>query len=76
MEDLIRFIVQALVDNPGQVSVSEVNGKRTAVFELRVAKTDLGKVIGKQGRNIQSIRTLLSAISAKTRKYAVLEIVE
>jgi hypothetical protein len=76
MEDLIRFIVQALVDNPGQVSVSEVNGKRTSVFELRVAKTDLGKVIGKQGRNIQSIRTLLSAISAKTRKYAVLEIVE
>jgi uncharacterized protein len=65
-----------MVDNPGEVSVSEIEGNQTTVLELKVAKNDLGKVIGKQGRNAQAIRTILSAVSAKTKKRVVLEIVE
>jgi len=76
MKDLVKYISQALVDNPDQVSVSEVEGEQTSVIELRVAKEDLGKIIGKHGRTAQSIRTILSAASAKKRKRAVLEIVE
>ncbi len=76
MKDLVKYIAQALVDNPDQVAVSEVEGEQTSVIELRVAKEDLGKIIGKHGRTAQSIRTILSAASAKNRKRAVLEIVE
>jgi uncharacterized protein len=76
MKDLVKYIAQALVDNPDEVSVSEVEGEQTSVIELRVAKEDLGKIIGKHGRTAQSIRTILSAASAKNRKRAVLEIVE
>jgi len=76
MKDLIKRIVQAMVDNPEQVEVSEVEGGQTLILELRVAKTDIGKVIGKQGRNIQAIRTILKAASGKVKKYAVLEIFE
>jgi uncharacterized protein len=76
MKELVKFIAQALVDNPDDVSVSEVEGEQTSVIELRVAKEDLGKIIGKHGRTAQSIRTILSAASAKNRKRAVLEIVE
>jgi hypothetical protein len=76
MKDLVKYIAQALVDNPDDVSVSEVEGEQTSVIELRVAKEDLGKIIGKHGRTAQSIRTILSAASAKNRKRAVLEIVE
>ena len=65
MKDLINFIAQALVDNPEQVSVSEVKGNQTSVLELKVAKEDLGKVIGKQGRTARAMRTILSAASAK-----------
>ncbi|MBW1841012.1 MAG: KH domain-containing protein [Deltaproteobacteria bacterium] len=76
MKDLIGYIAQALVDHPEQVSVSEVEGNQTSVLELKVAKEDLGKVIGKQGRTARAMRTILSAASAKLKKRTVLEIVE
>ena len=76
MKDLIKYIAQALVDHPEQVSVSEVEGNQTAVLELKVTKEDLGKVIGKQGRTARAMRTILSAASAKIKKHTVLEILE
>ncbi|MEE9401844.1 MAG: KH domain-containing protein [Desulfobacteria bacterium] len=76
MKNLIKYIAQALVDYPEQVEVSEVEGEQTSVIELKVAKEDLGKVIGKQGRTARSIRTILSAASAKIKKRSVLEIIE
>ncbi|MBU3947509.1 MAG: KH domain-containing protein [Proteobacteria bacterium] len=76
MKDLIYFIAQALVDNPEQVKVEEVQGNQTSVLELKVAKEDLGKVIGKQGRTARAMRTILSAASAKVKKRTVLEIIE
>ncbi|MBU0987628.1 MAG: KH domain-containing protein [Proteobacteria bacterium] len=76
MKDLIKRIVQALVDNPEQVEVLEVKSEHVSVFELRVAKKDIGKVIGKQGRTAQAIRTILSAASGKVKKRHVLEILE
>ena len=76
MKDLIYYIVKALVDNPEQVEVSEVEGSQTSVLELKVAKEDLGKVIGKQGRTARAMRTILSAASAKVKKRTVLEIIE
>jgi predicted RNA-binding protein YlqC (UPF0109 family) len=76
MKDLIKYIAKALVDNPDAVTVSEVEGNQTSVLELKVAKEDLGKVIGKQGRTARAMRTILSAASAKVKKRTVLEIVE
>lgn len=76
MKDLIKFMAQALVDHPEQVEVSEVAGEQTSVIELRVAKEDLGKVIGKQGRTAKAMRTILNAASAKLRKRTVMEIIE
>lgn len=76
MKDLIKYIAQALVDNPDEVMVSEVEGNQTSVLELKVAKEDLGKVIGKQGRTARAMRTILSAASAKVKKRTVLEIIE
>jgi len=76
MKDLVKYIAQALVDNPEVVEVSEIEGERTSVMELRVAKEDLGKVIGKQGKTAKAMRTILSAASAKLRKRTVLEIIE
>ena len=76
MKDLISYIAQALVDYPEQVSVSEVEGNQTSVLELKVAKEDLGKVIGKQGRTARAMRTILGAASAKIKKRTVLEIIE
>ena len=76
MKDLITYIAKALVDNPEQVTVNEVEGSQTSVLELTVAKEDLGKVIGKQGRTARAMRTILSAASAKLKKRTVLEIVE
>jgi predicted RNA-binding protein YlqC (UPF0109 family) len=76
MKDLISYIAKALVDNPDQVVVSEVEGSQTSVLELQVAKEDLGKVIGKQGRTARAMRTILSAASAKIKKRSVLEIIE
>ncbi|OPZ28147.1 MAG: hypothetical protein BWZ01_01327 [Deltaproteobacteria bacterium ADurb.BinA179] len=76
MRELIEYIAKALVDNPDEVSVSEVEGEVTSVIELRVAKSDLGKVIGKEGRTARAMRTLLTAASTKIKKRAVLEIIE
>jgi predicted RNA-binding protein YlqC (UPF0109 family) len=76
MKDLIKYIAQALVDNPEAVEVSEVEGSQTSVLELKVAKDDLGKIIGKQGRTARALRTILSAASAKIKKRSVLEIIE
>ncbi len=76
MKELVKYIAKALVDNPDEVSVNEVEGEQTSVIELRVAKNDLGKIIGKHGKTAQSMRTILSAASAKIGKRAVLEIVE
>ncbi|TRZ50867.1 KH domain-containing protein [bacterium] len=76
MKELIKYIAQSLVDSPDSVEVSEVLGEQTSVIELRVAKEDLGKVIGKQGRTAKAMRTILSAASTKLRKRAVLEIIE
>jgi predicted RNA-binding protein YlqC (UPF0109 family) len=76
MKELIGYIAQALVDHPEQVNVSEVEGDQKNVLELKVAKEDIGKVIGKQGRTARAMRTILSAASAKTKKRTVLEIVE
>jgi hypothetical protein len=76
MKLLIETIAKALVDKPDQVEVSEVEGEQTTVIELRVAKEDLGKVIGKQGRTARALRTILSAASTKLRRRSVLEILE
>jgi len=76
MKELIYYIAQALVDNPDQVAVSEVEGNQTSVLELKVAKEDLGKFIGKQGRTARAMRTILGAASAKIKKRSVLEIIE
>ena len=76
MKELIKYIAQALVDSPEEVEVAEVQGERTSVIELKVAKKDLGKIIGKQGRTARAIRTILSAASTKLNKRSVLEILE
>ena len=76
IKELIKYIVQAIVDNPEQVKVEEVEGRHTSVLELKVAKEDMGKVIGKKGRTAQAIRTILSAASAKVKRRTVLEIIE
>ncbi len=76
LKELIEFMARALVDNPENVRVSEIQGEQTSVIELRVSKEDLGKVIGKQGRTARAMRTILSAASTKIRKRAVLEIIE
>ena len=76
MKELVKFIAQSLVDNPEQVQVNEIEGEQTSVIELKVAKEDLGKVIGKQGRTARAMLTILSAASTKIRKRAVLEILE
>jgi len=76
MKELVEYIAKALVDNPDEVVVSEVVGDQTSVLELKVAKEDLGKVIGKQGRSARAMRTILSASSTKLNKRTVLEIIE
>jgi predicted RNA-binding protein YlqC (UPF0109 family) len=76
MKELIEYIAKALVDKPEAVSVTELEGRQTSVIELRVAKEDLGKVIGKQGRTARAMRTILGAASAKMKKRSVLEILE
>jgi predicted RNA-binding protein YlqC (UPF0109 family) len=76
MKELLELIAKALVDDPDEVSVSEVEGEQTIILELRVAEDDLGKVIGKQGRTARSIRTLLSAAGTKLGKRFHLEIIE
>ena len=76
MREYLEFIVKGLVEHPDLVSITEVTGERTTVYELRVGQGDLGKVIGRQGQTAKSIRTLLAAMSARQGKRAVLEILE
>jgi len=76
MKELIEYIAKALVDNPEEVSVTELEGQQASVIELRVAKEDLGKIIGKQGRTARAMRIILGAASAKMKKRSVLEILE
>jgi len=76
MKELVEYIAKLLVDNPEEVSVTEIEGEQTSVIELRVAKEDLGKIIGKQGRTARAMRTILGAASMKIKKRSVLEILE
>jgi len=76
MKDFLIYIVKQIVDNPQDVEVNEINGERTIVLELHVAKGDMGKVVGRKGQNAAALRTLLAAASAKTGKRSVLEILE
>ena len=76
MKDLISYIAKALVDNPEEVVVTEIKGEQSSVIELKVAKEDIGKIIGKHGRTVQAIRTILSGASTKLKKRCVLELLE
>lgn len=76
LKDVVEFMVKSLVDHPDQVDVQERIGEQTTVVELKVAKQDLGKVIGKQGKTARAMRTILTAASAKMNKRSVLEILE
>lgn len=76
MKNFIEFLVHHLVDNPDQVKINEIRGSSTVIFELHVASTDLGKVIGKHGQTAQSLRTLVMAVAAKNGQRALLEIME
>lgn len=76
MKEIIETIARALVDEPDSVTVTEIRGENTLILELKVAKTDIGKVIGKKGRTADALRILLSAVSAKEKKRTVLEIVD
>lgn len=76
MKELVEFIVKALVDDPSEVQINEVAGDKVTLFELRVSKEDIGKIIGKKGRTALAIRTILNAVSTKQGKRAELEIIE
>jgi predicted RNA-binding protein YlqC (UPF0109 family) len=76
VKDLVSLIAKSLVDNPTSVSVDEVSSGQTMVLELHVAKPDIGKVIGRQGRTAHALRTIINAASAKEKRRAVLEIIE
>jgi hypothetical protein len=74
MKALVELIAKSLEDNPGEVVVAEIGGEKTALFELRVAASDIGKVVGKQGNTARAIRTIMSAAGTKLDKRFVLEI--
>ncbi len=76
LKDLIEMMAKELVDQPDKVSVSQIDGERTVVYELRVDKSELGKVIGKDGKTARAMRTIITAASMKAGKRAVLEILE
>ena len=76
MKELIKYIVQALVDHPEQIDISETAGEQSTVLEIKVAKKDIGKIIGKQGRTAQAMRTILNAASAKVKKRTIMEIID
>jgi len=76
VKELIEIMAKALVEHPDQVQVIEIAGEHASAIELRTAKDDIGKVIGKRGRNAQAMRTILNAASAKLRKRVVLEIID
>lgn len=76
MKELVEIVCKALVDNPDQVQVTQIDGEQTTILELRVHQSDLGKVIGKQGRTARAIRTILAASGMKVRRRYNLEIIE
>ena len=76
MKELIEYVVKTLVDHPEEIRISEIEGERTIVFELRCHPDDVGKVIGKSGKTVGAIRTLLSTVAARQNKRAMLEVVE
>ncbi len=76
MKELVEFIAKALVDNPGQVEVTEIAGRDSSVIQLKAAEEDMGKIIGKKGRNAQAIRLILNAAAAQLRKSVVFEIID
>jgi uncharacterized protein len=76
MKELVQFLTQQLVNNPDAVEVKEAHGDSASILELRVAKEDLGRVIGKQDRTVNSIRTILNAVASRTNRKVVLEIIE
>jgi predicted RNA-binding protein YlqC (UPF0109 family) len=76
MKAFIEYVAKALVDHPEEVDVREIDSERAVIFELRLNQTDIGKVIGKSGRTITAIRTLLTSAAAKQGKRAMLEIIE
>jgi predicted RNA-binding protein YlqC (UPF0109 family) len=76
MKDLIACIAKAIVDNPEEVVVTEIKGTQSSVIELKVAKEDIGKIIGKQGRTVVAIRTILGAASMKLKKRCILDLLE
>ena len=76
MKDLVLYLAKSLVNHPDEVEVKEIQGETAAILELRVAKDDLGRIIGKQGRTAKSIRTLINAVASRTNRKIVLEIVE
>ena len=76
MKELVECMAKALVDNPDQVEVTEIVGEHTLVIEVKVAKEDIGQIIGKKGRNVQAMRLILNAAFAKLRKRVVLEIID
>jgi predicted RNA-binding protein YlqC (UPF0109 family) len=76
LRELIELIIKGIVDNPDKVEINEIIGERSSIFEVKVDPSDIGKVIGRQGRNIKSIRTIVNAAAQKDDKRVVLEIVE
>jgi len=76
MKDLVQYLAESLVNNPAAVEVTETAREEASIFELKVAKEDLGRVIGRQGRTAKSIRTLLNAAASKSNRKALLEIIE
>ena len=76
MKDLITLMAQAVVDEPNRVTVTEIQGGQTTVYELKVAKMDVGKVIGKRGRTASALRTIVNAVAAKEHKRVILEIID
>lgn len=76
MKGLIEIIIKGIVDNPDKVEINEIIGEKTSIFEVKVDSSDIGKVIGRQGRNIKSIRTIVNAAAQKDDKRAVIEIID
>jgi predicted RNA-binding protein YlqC (UPF0109 family) len=76
LKELIELIIRGIVDNPDKVEINEIIGEKTSIFEVKVDSSDIGKVIGRQGRNIKSIRTIVNAAAQKDDRRVVIEIVD